>query len=141
MHNTGKKKAERLAREVRRHERKIEALQQANAALLKRALDAEKAGNLLARTVELLSIRVGLAYGEDVMDEERGKSIGKCLKLPVVDANALLEMWQAKARNDDETHTTIIAVGLRDDPDDHKTDAELEAEAAEYQKNGGADNE
>ena len=121
------KRAERLAREVRRHERKIDALHRENAAMLERAQKAEKAGRLLGRTVELLLIRVGLAYGEDVTDG--GRSIGKCLRLPRDDGDELLARWQAKARNAEELDAIVVAVGLRDDPDDCKSDAELAAEA------------
>ena len=123
------KRAERLARELRRHERKIDALHRENAAMLERAQKAEKAGRLLGRTVELLLIRVGLAYGEDVMDEAREKCVGKCLRLPRDDCDELLARWQAKARNAEELDAIVVAVGLRDDPDDCKSDAELAAEA------------
>ena len=108
------KKAERLSHELRRHERKITELQRENAALRKRAQEAEKAGRLLGRTVELLLIRVGLAYGEDVT--ENGRSIGKCLRLPRDNGDELLRLWQAKARNADELDAIVVAVGLRDDP-------------------------
>ena len=111
------KKAERLSYELRRHERKIEALQRENAALQKRAQEAEKAGRLLGRTVELLLIRVGLAYGEDVTED--GRSIGKCLRLPRDNGDELLRLWQAKARNADELDAIVVAVGLRDDPGDY----------------------
>ena len=111
------KKAERLSYELRRHERKIEALQRENAALQKRAQEAEKAGRLLGRTVELLLIRVGLAYGEDVTED--GRSIGKCLRLPRDNGDELLRLWQAKARNADELDAIVVAVGLRDDPADY----------------------
>ena len=111
------KKAERLSYELRRHERKIEALQRENAALQQRAQEAEKAGRLLGRTVELLLIRVGLAYGEDVTED--GRSIGKCLKLPRDNGDELLRLWQAKARNSDELDAIVVAVGLRDDPGDY----------------------
>ena len=111
------KKAERLSYELRRHERKIEALQRENAALQKRAQEAEKAGRLLGRTVELLLIRVGLAYGEDVTED--GRSIGKCLKLPRDNGDELLRLWQAKARNAEELDAIVVAVGLRDDPGDY----------------------
>ena len=123
------KRAERLARELRRHERKIDALHRENAAMLERAQKAEKAGRLLGRTVELLLIRVGLAYGENVMDEAREKCVGKCLRLPRDDGDELLARWQAKARNAEELDAIVVAVGLRDDPDDCKSDAELAAEA------------
>ena len=111
------KKAERLSHELRRHERKITELQRENAALRKRAQEAEKAGRLLGRTVELLLIRVGLAYGEDVTED--GRSIGKCLKLPRDNGDELLRLWQAKARNADELDAIVVAVGLRDDPGDY----------------------
>ena len=111
------KKAERLSHELRRHERKITELQRENAALRKRAEEAEKAGRLLGRTVELLLIRVGLAYGEDVTED--GRSIGKCLRLPRDNGDELLRLWQAKARNADELDAIVVAVGLRDDPGDY----------------------
>lgn len=136
MHNTEKKKSARLAKEVVRRDRKIEILQKENAALLKRALDAERAGRVLSTSLLRLNIRFGLAYGEDVTDESRGKSIGKRVTLPALtdeEADELLRKWQSKAMKDDKGNV-VIAVGLRDDPDDHKTDAELAEEAANHQE-------
>ena len=136
MHKTNKSKAEKLAREVCRRDAKIETLQKENAALLQRALDAERAGRLLSTSLLRLNIRFGLAYGEDVMDEDRGKSIGKRVTLPALadeEADELLRKWQSKAMKDDKGNV-VIAVGLRDDPDDHKTDAELAEETANHQE-------
>ncbi|MBQ9719251.1 MAG: hypothetical protein IJV64_01005 [Oscillospiraceae bacterium] len=145
-------RAESLRRELHRQERKSAALQRVNADLQRRvrtaeketaglqkrirkmeretadlhirARKAERGGKLLSRALELLLIRVGLAYGEDVMDEKKGRSIGKCLKLPRDNGDELLRLWQAKARNADELDAIVVAVGLRDDPEDYKSDAE-----------------
>ena len=150
-------RAESLRRELHRQERKSAALQRVNADLQRRvrtaeketaglqkrirkmerenadlhirARKAERGGKLLSRALELLLIRVGLAYGENVMDEAREKCVGKCLRLPRDNGDELLRLWQAKARNADELDAIVVAVGLRDDPDDCKSDAELAAEA------------
>lgn len=133
MAETNANKVKRLQKEVRRRDAKIEVMVKERDALLKRAEAAENASRVMMRAYELLVIRVGLRFGEHVMDEERGKSIGRRLRLPFVDKpDELLAMWQAKARKDEEARETVIAVGLRDDPDDHKHDAELEVEAEAY---------
>ena len=88
-----------------------------NAALLQRALDAERAGCLLSASLLRLSIRFGLAYGEDVMGEENGKSTGKRVTLPALsdeEADELLRKWQSKATKDSEGNT-IIAVYPREE--------------------------
>lgn len=133
MAETNANKVKRLEKEVRRRDAKIAVMVKERDALLKRAEAAENASRVMMRAYELLVIRVGLRFGDHVMDEERGKSIGRRLRLPFVDKpDELLAMWQAKARKDEEARETVIAVGLRDDPDDHKHDAELEAEAEAY---------
>lgn len=145
MAETNRAKVKRLEREVRRRDRKIEIMRKENAALLGRALDAERAGRIFSSAYLLLTVRMGLTYGEDVMDKARAKSIGKRLTLPKMGEGggpALLAKWQSKAMHDGDGNT-IIAVGLRDDPDDHKTDAELaaEAQAVAAEKGGGQHDE
>lgn len=133
MAETNAAKIKRLEKEVRRRDAKIAVMVKERDALLKRAEAAERAGSVLTRAYELLIIRMALRFGDHVMDEERGKSIGRRLRLPfVVDPDEMLAKWQAKARKDEDARETVIAVGLRDDPDDHKHDAELEAEAEAY---------
>ena len=132
MHDTNKKKYERAEREVRRRDQKIETMRKENKALLDRALAAENALRAEARGFHAVTVRMAFAYGEDVMDEERGKSIGKRLTLPPMDPAEIVK-YEVKGRTD-ENKNGIIAVGLRDDPDDHKTDAQLAAEAEEHQR-------
>jgi len=135
-----REKINRLEAEAQERERVIGRLKHRIETQEKVYRECEKERSSAAQDYELmcksycaLVIRMALAYGEDVMDEERGKSIGKQLRLPFVeDQGYLLEKWQAKARKDEEARETVIAVGLRDDPDDHKTDSELAAEAEAY---------
>ena len=139
MHKTNKSKAERAQREVRRRDRKIEILQQENAALLKRALDAEKGAMQERYAFQKLTVQMAFAYGEDVMDEERGKSIGKRLTLPAISDDEA-KRWRATGWKNGEG-VVQIAVGLRDDPDDHKTDAQLAEEAAAHKAAEGGGND
>ena len=73
-------------------------------------LDAERAGCLLSASLLRLNILFGLAYGEDVMDAERSKRIGKRITLPALtdeEADELLRKWQSKAAKDSEGNTII----------------------------------
>lgn len=125
--------AAEMKREIGRLVHRIETQKKLYRASEKERLSAVRGYELMCRAYELLIIRVGLRFGDHVMDEERGKNIGRRLRLPFVEKpDELLAMWQAKARKDEEARETVIAVGLRDDPDDHKHDAELEAEAEAY---------
>lgn len=125
-----KSKQDDLKRELRRSEYLVNTLRRENAALLKRALDTEKALRLQTAGFHALTVRTAFTYGEDVMDETRGKSIGKRLTLRPMETDEVL-LYEVKSRRDDDG-AAVIAVGLRDDPDDHKHEAELEEERAAY---------
>lgn len=85
----------------------------------KRQAEQVDRAKVLSAAIDAILTQTALTYGEDAVDPDTGKIIGKRLTLPEVDIKALREKYEVHARKDGVTKEYIIGVGLRDDPDDH----------------------
>lgn len=122
---TNEQKAAKLEKKLRRYEKKIEDMQKINAKLTAQVIGAAQVSN----AVDAILIQTALTYGETVKDHATGEEIGKCLTLPPIKVSELLKRYEVHARRDGIDGRYIIGVGLRDDPRDHKSDAERAKEA------------
>lgn len=120
MSERNRDKVKRLEHELGRYQKKVGELLEANAKLRK---DVEGLDQLRA-VFDAWVIQIALAYGETVKDPDTGKEILRMKALPteiprVKDLLARYEIWD---RVDPQTNVMHIAVGLRDDPADSKTE-------------------
>lgn len=75
-------------------------------------------------TLNATLIAVAIAHGERVQDEDKPDVfLGHRLTLPE-NMTELAEKYEVHARKDEKTNEIVVAVGLRDDPNDHKRDGE-----------------
>lgn len=75
-------------------------------------------------TLNATLIAVAIAHGERVQDEDKPDVfLGYRLTLPE-NMTELAEKYEVHARKDEKTNEIVVAVGLRDDPNDHKRDSE-----------------
>lgn len=75
-------------------------------------------------TLNATLIAVAIAHGERVQDEDKPDVfLGHRLTLPE-NMTELAEKYEVHARKDEKTNEIVVAVGLRDDPNDHKRDSE-----------------
>lgn len=121
MSTRNRDKIKQLEHELGRYQKKVGELMEANAKLRK---DAEGLDQLRA-VFDAWVIQIALSYGETVKDPDTGKEILRMKALPtemprVKDLLARYEIWD---RVDPQTNVMHIAVGLRDDPADSKTEA------------------
>lgn len=128
---TNKQKIAALEKELRRYEKKVGDLQKINAKLAGEVAAARAGIAQYGSAVDAVLAQTALYYGEAATDPDTGKRIGWRLELPLFKAAALLRKYEVHARRDDKRQTYIVGVGLRDDPDDHKSDAQRAEEAAE----------
>lgn len=75
-------------------------------------------------TLNATLIAVAIAHGERVQDEDKPDVfLGYRLTLPE-NIFELEKKYEMHARKDEKTNEIVVAVGLRDDPNDHKRDSE-----------------
>lgn len=117
---TNRQKLGELEKELGRWRKHCEDLAKGNAKLV---AEREKV-RLCSASLDAVMIQTALAYGEDAVDPDSGKVIGKRLTLPKIDIKALMTQYELHARKDAETGAYIIGVGLRDDPEDHRSETE-----------------
>lgn len=117
---TNKQKIREMEKELGRWKKHCEDLSKSNEKLLSERERVRMCSGML----DAVMIQTALAYGADAVDPDSGKVIGKRLALPEIDIRALTAKYELHARKDRETKEYIIGVGLRDDPEDHKSDAE-----------------
>lgn len=117
---TNKQKLGEMEKELGRWRKHCDDLARQNAALV---AERERV-RLCSGMLDAVLIRTALSYGEDAVDPDNGKIIGKRLTLPRIDIGALMEKYELHARKDGKTGEYIIGVGLRDDPEDHKSETE-----------------
>lgn len=119
MSERNRDKVKRLEHELGRYQKKVGELMEANAKLRK---DAEGLNQLRA-AFDAWIIQIALAYGEAVKDPDTGEDIPrmKSLRLERLKVNPLLGKYEIHQRVD-EKNVMHIAVGLRDDPADSKTE-------------------
>lgn len=124
-------KVKRVERELGRYQKKVADLTRENA----RLREDMKGLNQLRAAFDAWIIQIALAYGEAATDPDTGKEIPrmKVFHLERPKVNPLLGKYEIHQRVD-EKNMMHIAVGLRDDPDDHKSEAQRAQEAQ-----GGAD--
>lgn len=117
---TNRQKIKELEKELGRWKKHCEDLTKSNAKLIG---EREKV-QMCSASLDAVMIQTALAYGVDAVDPDSGKVIGKRLALPEIDIRALMEKYELHARKDRNTGEYIIGVGLRDDEEDHKSEAE-----------------
>lgn len=120
MSTRNRDKIKQLEHELGRYEKRCGDLMKANAKLR----DDMKGLNQLRAVFDAWVIQIALAYGETVKDPDTGKDILRMKALPtemprVKNLLARYEIWD---RVDPQTNMMHIAVGLRDDPADGKTE-------------------
>ena len=108
-----------LEHELGRYQKKVGELMEANAKLRK---DAEGLDQL-RMAFDAWIIQIALAYGEAVKDPDTGEDIPrmKALHLEMPKVSPTLRNYEIHQRVD-EKNMMHIAVGLRDDPTDSKTE-------------------
>ena len=119
-------KVKRVERELGRYQKKVADLTRENA----RLREDMKGLNQLRMAFDAWTIQIALAYGEAVKDPDTGEDIPrmKALHLERPKVSPLLGQYEIHQRVD-EKNVMHIAVGLRDDPDDHKSEAQRAQEA------------
>lgn len=120
MSERNRDKVKRLEHELGRYQKKVGELLEANAKLRK---DVEGLDQLRA-VFDAWVIQIALAYGEAVKDPDTGKEILRMKALPteMPRVKELLTRYEVWDRVDPQTKIMHIAVGLRDDPADSKTE-------------------
>lgn len=119
MSERNRDKVKRLEHELGRYQKKVGELMKANAKLR----EGMKGLNQLRMAFDAWIIQIALAYGETVKDPDTGEDIPrmKVLRLERPKVNPLLGKYEIHQRVD-EKNVMHIAVGLRDDPSDSKTE-------------------
>lgn len=119
MSERNRDKVKRLEHELGRYQKKAGELMEANAKLR----EDMKGLNQLRMAFDAWIIQIALAYGEAVKDPDTGEDIPrmKALHLGMPKVNPLLGKYEIHQRVD-EKNMMHIAVGLRDDPADSKTE-------------------
>ena len=119
MSERNRDKVKRLEHELGRYQKKVGELMKANAKLH----EDMKGLNQLRAVFDAWIIQIALAYGEAVKDPDTGEDIPrmKVLRLERPKVNPLLGEYEIRQRVD-EKNVMHIAVGLRDDPADSKTE-------------------
>ena len=116
MSERNRDKVKRLEHELGRYQKKVGELMKINAQLAHRADGVAE----ISMATDALLAQVAIIYGEDVIDEDTGLTIGMRLTLPKFDVRNIYRQYEVHARRDGENY--IIGVGLRDDPADSKTE-------------------
>ena len=126
MSERNRDKVKRVERELGRYQKKVADLTRENA----RLREDMKGLNQLRMAFDAWTIQIALAYGEAVKDPDTGEDIPrmKALHLERPKVSPLLGQYEIHQRVD-EKNVMHIAVGLRDDPDDHKSEAQRAQEA------------
>lgn len=119
MSERNRDKVKRLEHELGRYQKKVGELMEANAKLR----EDMKGLNQLRAAFDSWIIQTALAYGEAAKDPDTGEDIPrmKVLRLEMPRVNPLLGKYEIHQRVD-EKNMMHIAVGLRDDPADSKTE-------------------
>lgn len=133
MSERNRDKIKKLKHEIGRYEKRCGDLMKLNAQLSQRAAGVAE----ISIATDALLAQVAIIYGEDVIDEDTGLTIGMRLTLPKFDVRKVYRQYEVHARSDGENY--IIGVGLRDDPADGKREAagnahESAQERLEYEK-------
>ena len=120
MSERNRDKVKRLEHELGRYQKKVGELMEANAKLRENM----KGLNQLRMAFDAWIIQIALAYGEAVKDPDTGEDIPrmKALHLEMPKVKELLTRYEVWDRVDPQTNIMHIAVGLRDDPADSKTE-------------------
>ena len=114
MSERNRDKIKKLKYELGRYEKRCGDLMKLNAQLSKRASGVAE----ISIATDALLAQLAIIYGEDVIDEDTGLTIGMRLTLPKFDVRKVYRQYEVHARRDGEDY--IIGVGLRDDPADSK---------------------
>lgn len=119
MSTRNRDKIKQLEHELGRYQKKVGELMQANAKLR----EDMKGLNQLRMAFDAWIIQIALAYGEAGKDPDTGEEIPrmKALHLERPKVNQLLGEYRIDRRVD-EKNVMHIAVGLRDDPADSKSE-------------------
>lgn len=114
MSERNRDKVKRLEHELGRYQKKVGELMKINAQLARRADGVAE----ISMATDALLAQVAIIYGEDVVDEDTGLTIGMRLTLPKFDVRKVYRQYEVHARKDGDNY--IIGAGLRDDPADGK---------------------
>ena len=126
---TNKQKIAELETKLRRYEKKIEDMQKSNAKLSAELAEIRHADKLRAEMIRAIQIRLALTFGKDVLDPDDGVKIAKELTILPINPRELLDKYFIMGHIDNRTNNYVIRVGLIDDPNDHKSDAQRAKEA------------
>ena len=121
MSERNRDKVKRLEHELGRYQKKVGELMKINEQL---AHHADGVAEISMATDALLA-QVAIIYGEDVIDEDTGLTIGMRLTLPKFDVRKVYRQYEVHARKDGDNY--IIGVGLRDDLADSRQESTVNA--------------
>lgn len=121
MSERNRDKVKRLEHELGRYQKKVGELMKINAQLARRADGVAE----ISMATDALLAQVAIIYGEDVIDEDTGLTIGMRLTLPKFDVRKVYRQYEVHARKDGDNY--IIGVGLRDDPADSRQETAVNA--------------
>ncbi len=131
MSERNRDKVKRLEHELGRYQKKVGELMKANAQLARRAEGVAE----ISMATDALLAQVAIIYGEDVIDEDTGLTIGMRLTLPKFDVRKVYRQYEVHARRDGENY--VIGVGLRDDPADSKRETTANASESAQERSKG----
>ena len=121
MSERNRDKIKKLEHELGRYQKNVGELLKVNAQLARRADGVAE----ISMATDALLAQVAIIYGEDVVDEDTGLTIGMRLTLPKFDVRKVYRQYEVHARKDGDNY--IIGVGLRDDPADGKRETTVNA--------------
>lgn len=128
MSERNRDKVKRLEHELGRYQKKVGELMKVNAQLARRADGVAE----ISMATDALLAQVAIIYGEDVVDEDTGLTIGMRLTLPKFDVRKVCRQYEVHARKDGDNY--IIGVGLRDDPADSKRETAVNAPESVHER-------
>ena len=122
---TNKAKLKEMEKQIERYQKHCGTLKEENEKLARRAIEAERGAREIASSVDAIIAQIAIHYGDKAFDPDAPeKQIGYRITVPVIDIKAITEKYEVHAMKNEKGGTYVIAVGLRDDPDDHKRDSE-----------------
>lgn len=125
MAATNKEKLKEAEKQIARYQKHCGTLKEENEKLTKRVIEAERGAREIAASVDAIIAQIAIHYGDKAFDPDvPEKQIGYRITVPVIDIKAITEKYEVHAMKSEKDETYVIAVGLRDDPDDHKRDSE-----------------
>ena len=99
------------------------SLQSENEKLAKRTIQSERAARDIASAVDAIIAQITIHYGDKAFDpDEPDKQVGYRITVPAIAIETIMEKYEVRATKNEKDDTYVMAVTLRDDPEDHRRD-------------------